>query len=112
MSNKIKITLKNCLGYLLLAVTLICFYRCPVKLVFGIDCPGCGMTRAFLAALRFDYKSAFDYHPLFPVFGLETVYVFFHNIFPEKIYVPKKIEYIISICSLILLIAVWIIRRL
>lgn len=112
MSDKIKITLKKQLGYLFLSVILICFYRCPVKLVFGIDCPGCGMTRAFLAALRFDYKAAFDYHPLFPIFGLETVYVFFRNLFPEKIFVSKKIEYIISICSLILLIVVWIIRRL
>ena len=24
-------------------------YKCPIKLLFGIDCPGCGMTRAFKA---------------------------------------------------------------
>ena len=37
---------------------------CPVKYLTGVSCPGCGMTRACLSALRFDFESAFYYHPL------------------------------------------------
>ncbi|MBR2460441.1 MAG: DUF2752 domain-containing protein [Clostridia bacterium] len=31
----------------------------------GIPCPGCGLTRATLSALRGDIATAFAYHPLF-----------------------------------------------
>ncbi|MDR0850900.1 MAG: DUF2752 domain-containing protein [Clostridiales Family XIII bacterium] len=48
---------------------------CPIKLVTGIPCPGCGMTRAFLAAARFDFAEAFLYHPLFPLMLLGIVVV-------------------------------------
>lgn len=37
---------------------------CPLKFFSGISCPGCGMTRAFLHALRFEFAEAFYYHPL------------------------------------------------
>ncbi|MDR2157132.1 MAG: DUF2752 domain-containing protein [Clostridiales Family XIII bacterium] len=40
---------------------------CPFKLITGIPCPGCGMTRAFLSAAQLDFRSAFAYHPLFPI---------------------------------------------
>lgn len=32
--------------------------------LFHIPCPGCGMTRAVLAALQLDFAGAFAYHPL------------------------------------------------
>ncbi len=38
---------------------------CPIKFVSGISCPGCGLTRAWLAFLHLDIKGAFYYHPLF-----------------------------------------------
>ena len=37
---------------------------CPIKFVTGISCPGCGMSRAYLSVLTFDFKAAFYYHPL------------------------------------------------
>ena len=37
---------------------------CLSKLLFGVPCPGCGLTRANLAALRFDFAAAFEMHPL------------------------------------------------
>lgn len=39
-------------------------WTCPIKEIAGISCPGCGMTRACISALRFDFKAAFSYHPL------------------------------------------------
>jgi uncharacterized protein DUF2752 len=32
--------------------------RCPIRAVFGIDCPGCGGTRALLALMRGDVPQA------------------------------------------------------
>lgn len=38
---------------------------CPYLHLFGIQCPGCGMTRAVLAALRLDFSAAFHHHWMF-----------------------------------------------
>ncbi len=38
---------------------------CPIDWLFGVPCPGCGMSRALLCALRLDFAGAFHYHPLF-----------------------------------------------
>lgn len=39
--------------------------RCPILCVTGYPCLGCGMTRALLSALRFDFAAAFRHHPMF-----------------------------------------------
>lgn len=39
-------------------------FGCPIKFFSGISCPGCGMTRALLSALRLDFSSAVKFHPL------------------------------------------------
>lgn len=54
---------------------------CPIKFLTGISCAGCGMSRAFLAALRLDFVSAFHFHPLFWLV-IPTVLLF---IFKNKI---------------------------
>lgn len=42
---------------------------CGFKAVFGVPCPGCGMTRALSALLIGDLSAAFRYHPLVYVLG-------------------------------------------
>ena len=39
--------------------------NCPIRSLTGIPCPGCGMSRAWLSALRLDILGAFRYHPMF-----------------------------------------------
>ena len=39
---------------------------CPVRQLFGVGCPLCGMSRALLSALRLDLSAAFRFHPLWP----------------------------------------------
>jgi len=46
---------------------------CPIRFVFHVQCPGCGMTRALLSALRFDFASAFAYHPAWAVVPIAAV---------------------------------------
>lgn len=46
------------------AVFILFWYRCPIKYLSGISCPGCGMTRALFACLRFRFADALRYHPL------------------------------------------------
>lgn len=38
---------------------------CPFYALSGFPCPTCGMTRAWLSVLSFDFEAAFAYHPLF-----------------------------------------------
>lgn len=38
---------------------------CPFQFLFHIDCPGCGITRAYISLFRLDLRAAFSYHPLF-----------------------------------------------
>ena len=51
--------------------------KCPIKFLFGISCPGCGMTRAWISLLRLDVKKAFYYHPLWVV---PAVYILLYAI--------------------------------
>lgn len=37
---------------------------CSIKLLIGLPCPGCGMTRAILCLLKLDIKGSFRYNAL------------------------------------------------
>ena len=55
-----------------LIVLLFGFIGCPFRKLFGISCLGCGMSRAWISALQFNFVKAFIYHPLWI---LPAVYV-------------------------------------
>ena len=42
-------------------------YFCPLKYIFGLSCPTCGLTRAIISAFQFDFSKAFFYHMFWPV---------------------------------------------
>lgn len=62
---------------------VICFtlidIRCPIRSLFHIPCPACGMTRACLSALRFDFVAAFAYHPFFLFAPCILLYAAFYD---------------------------------
>ncbi|MDO4454772.1 MAG: DUF2752 domain-containing protein [Eubacteriales bacterium] len=37
---------------------------CPMVLISGLPCPGCGMTRAFFLVLQLRFAEAYQMHPL------------------------------------------------
>ena len=38
---------------------------CPLYQLTGLQCPGCGNSRAAMALLRLDFAASFSYNPLF-----------------------------------------------
>lgn len=62
-------------------------YKCPFKFIFGISCPGCGMTRAFKSLLALNIKDAFHFHPLFPVVIIWTIAFLLYR---KKLIQPSK----------------------
>lgn len=96
---------------ILLAVLVILrIYKCPLDFLFGIPCPMCGITRAYLSLLNGDIRTAFYYHPLWPallIIGLMYALYLFGVIDPSK-----KVINIIGYSLCVLLIACFIIRHL
>ena len=55
---------------------------CPVHTVTGVECPGCGMTRACTAAGQGQFGQAWHHHPLvFALLSLALVFVLVPNAF-------------------------------
>ena len=54
---------------LLLAGLILCGLRvfCPFYLLTGLQCPGCGNTRATLSLLKLDLKAMLGYNLLYPI---------------------------------------------
>jgi len=70
---------KNKLLLFVMYVAVLAVFRifdipCLSQLWLGIPCPGCGMTRAWTAALTLNFGSAFAYHPMFWSMPLLLIY--------------------------------------
>ena len=61
---KLKIILTLALAAYVLLLWLLPI-TCPIKALTGINCLGCGMTRAYICLLRLDFSGAFSYHFMF-----------------------------------------------
>jgi hypothetical protein len=49
---------------------------CGVRLFLGFDCPGCGMTRAFVSAMHGEIMESVRFHPLAPIVIIWLLYLF------------------------------------
>lgn len=56
---------------------------CPAYLIFGIPCPGCGMTRAWISLFSGDITKAFYFHPAFLAAAIIAVCVILSEIKPK-----------------------------
>ncbi len=101
--NKIRQNSKAIILFSLVGVFYLSF-GCPFRLLSGISCPGCGMSRAVFALLSMDFGKAFTMHPL--VFCLPfAVLIFF-----KRKSIPKKVMTVLCVFALTLLLAVYLIR--
>ncbi len=75
--NKLNLDKSKILVIIIYIVLVIVCYQlqfgCIYQNFFGVRCPGCGMTRAIISAMKLDFKAAFTHHSMFwsmPVLGL------------------------------------------
>lgn len=83
--------------------------RCVYKNLFGIPCPGCGMTRSYLHVLEGNWKAAFEDHPLFlfvPVIIIISVVLWIKPLTPRWNHVLSTVLLFIAA----LFIVVYIVR--
>ena len=79
---------------------------CLIKKIFHIPCPGCGLTRAFIAIFNFKFIKSFTYNILaFPLFCfLIIIFILdLYDLFFNKNYLIKFMNKIISNYSLIII---------
>lgn len=71
-----------------LALTVMLAYfsgiNCLIKRFAGIDCPACGMTRAYISLLQGDFSKAFHFHPLFFTVPVIYLVLFFRKRFSDR----------------------------
>ena len=77
---------------------------CPLRTVFGLSCPGCGMSRAWWELLSGDLPGALRYHPLFWLPVPALLLLLFRDRIPPRIFTGSMIF------LLLLLLAVYGIR--
>lgn len=104
----IKYNIPICLfGLYVLMTHTMGFQNCLLKLTIGYPCPGCGMTRAMISLLQFDFVHAFQYNPfIFAVPFVVLGVAFKHTAFVQTILNNKWF----SIAALIIVIVVYILR--
>ncbi len=98
------ITLASALA--LVAVMYLLKISCFFKLIFGISCPGCGITRACISILRLDFAAAFHLNPMFwsvPI--LVLLYLFDGRLFKYK-----WLNSLLTGCILAGFVICWIVR--
>ena len=65
--------------------------RCVWDYLFGIKCPGCGMTRAYLALFKLDFKNALAFNPMF----WSVPVIFLYILFDGKLFKNKVLNYLL-----------------
>lgn len=79
---------------------------CPIKWATGVSCPGCGLTRAWLACLHGHLRQALAYHPLFWSVPALLVLACVRNARRSR-----ALDVVIA-CAVAAFIAVWLVRLL
>ena len=100
--------LKNGAKLLLFATVfvliLLLFYHCPFRYFFDVPCPGCGMTRALLAAFMGDLEKAFFFHPLVPFFLPVGMYIWLCLFHGMRVPVRRQTIYILFVLGIFILV--------
>lgn len=71
---------------------------CPMRMVFGIPCPSCGITRAFLLVLQGEFYEATVMHPLWIVLILLLLAFLAVRYFVQDENKSKKLVQMIKVC--------------
>lgn len=92
---------------------------CPVRSLFRVPCPGCGLSRACADILHMDFSDAMRMHAFAPFFLLAIALFWLSALLPEKLRRPliKRILQIeqrtaLPTLLLVMLILYWVVRLL
>lgn len=87
---------------------------CPVKMITGFPCPGCGITKSIIFFYEGEWLKSLSYHlfgPLLILVSLFLIFVFLFELFKGKVYLKKNIfNKRLTYCFAILLAIYHIIR--
>ena len=86
---------------------------CPFKNITGIECPGCGMTRAFISLIHGHPSDAARFNP----FCFFLVFVLFLSVLPSRLFERgrtrlMRIFPVFYSAMLVLILAFWVFDRL
>lgn len=51
------------------------FWQCPIKLITGIPCPGCGLSRAIILLFTGNWQEALRVHAFAPIFLIGLIII-------------------------------------
>jgi len=96
-------------AYLILSYVTDMGIPCMIRVLAGVYCPGCGITRMLFSILSFDLYGAFRMNPLmfillpfFTVFILHAVYCYIRDI-PDRLYKAIPLWVYISLGAVVLI---------
>ncbi len=82
-------------------------HLCLFKNTTGMPCPGCGLTRSYLALLKGDIVDAFNYHPLFFTIPFILLIIAFLNVGFKPSYKKLLDRCLYGMLFLIMITYVW-----
>lgn len=92
---------------LIIVCTLLFHKFCPVALLTGYPCPGCGMTRAFMLFLTLHWGEAFSMHPMIFLWIPYLLYLFWYRYYLQR---PVRFFLLLTLVLCLLTIAVYVAR--
>ena len=72
IQHRMLVSVLSALAILQVALTILDLpgWRCPLELLLGLPCPGCGMTTALALLIKGGWQSAIQIHAFSPLFLL------------------------------------------
>lgn len=89
---------------------------CSTRVLMGIDCPGCGLTRAFISISQGRFLDAWNFNPAsFAVYAFVAAQIPWHSIQLWRIYQGRRplessFVYLVPIGLVIILMINWLIK--
>lgn len=76
---------------------------CPIKLITGLYCPGCGVSRMCLSIIKLDFQSAYHYNPCLFILSPFIIILFIITVIKYVITGSAKPGIFIDICLYIII---------